>query len=485
MKARLVAGGNFVDTSLIGDTRAPTARSISVLFTLAYAANQGFNIMTGDISTAFLIPNIDQNVEKDIQYVVIQPNLAKVFTQLFPETKPYVDPQGKLLARLLKWLYGLPQSAERFSTHLFNSMTKLGFRTFSGDRCMFIKDFGDQCLLVVAHVDDLLATGPQRPLEQFIADIQKIYKMTIQEGMKHSYLGLDIQQLVSEKHGKTVVVSQQGYQKELLKKYADLIHQHYPSDKIIDTPSTIKILTMNSPTATPCDTTKYASVVMSIMFLARYTRPDLLFTCSILSTHCSAPNTEHMHHAVRLLKYINDGPTYGIMYSKTPFKGILGADASHGCHPDGKGHAGHTVTLGTGLIYSRSYKLKIITLSSTESEQCAASDLVKIGKYLNELCQNVHIPIKPCALLQDNTSTMSLNEKDGNFARNAHLLIRHNYIKEAIIEGEIQTEYQNTEAMYTDLLTKPPENKTRLDKDMKAMGMVKLKSQDVGNSNSI
>ena len=114
-------------------------------------------------------------------------------------------------------------------------------------------------------------------------------------------------------------------------------------------------------------------------------------------------------------------------------------------------------------------------MSSTETEQVAASDLVKIGKYMNALCDDINIPIRPCSLMQDNTSTMSLNEKDGNFARNAHILIRRNYVKEAVIEGEVKTDYVPTTKMYTDLLTKPPESKDRLIADIKAMGLVKLK----------
>jgi hypothetical protein len=44
------------------------------------------------------------------------------------------------------------------------------------------------------------------------------------------------------------------------------------------------------------------------------------------------------------------------------------ADASHGIHADGKGHGGIIITLGLVPVYSKSYKLKIITRSSSEAE---------------------------------------------------------------------------------------------------------------------
>ena len=51
-------------------------------------------------------------------------------------------------------------------------------------------------------------------------------------------------------------------------------------------------------------------------------------------------------------------------------------DASYGTHADMKSHTGCVITVGKGVIYARSTKLKINTKSSTEAELVGASDMI-------------------------------------------------------------------------------------------------------------
>ena len=54
-------------------------------------------------------------------------------------------------------------------------------------------------------------------------------------------------------------------------------------------------------------------------------------------------------------------------------------DASHATHRDGKGHVGMIVTLGSGCIGAKSSKIRMVTLSSTESEGVALCDGLDLG----------------------------------------------------------------------------------------------------------
>ena len=84
MKARLVAGGNFVDTSLIGETRAPTINAISVMLMLNIASIRCLNISTADVSGAFLIPDVGGK-EEDVQYVYLEKDIASQFVKIKTE----------------------------------------------------------------------------------------------------------------------------------------------------------------------------------------------------------------------------------------------------------------------------------------------------------------------------------------------------------------------------------------------------------------
>jgi hypothetical protein len=70
---------------------------------------------------------------------------------------------------------------------------------------------------VCAHVDDLMAIGRPEALQAFERDIRTKYEITIQRGVKHSYIRLDIMQL---RGSMKIVVSQKDFQKELLNKYS-------------------------------------------------------------------------------------------------------------------------------------------------------------------------------------------------------------------------------------------------------------------------
>lgn len=482
MKARLVASGNFVDQSLIGDTKAPTARSISVMSLLNRAAIQGDPIGTGDITSAFLVPDIDQNIEEDVQYVRFPKAITTQLVRLYPELQQFVNSKGELIARLLKWLYGLPQSAERFATHLSQTLVgKLGYTPFTGDKCMFKKNR----MLVVAHVDDLLFTGPTKEMDEFKRQIRRQYNINIQDGDKHSYLGLNIQRgRVRDDPNPAIRVSQNGYIKELVNKYATTVNKYISPGRIPETPTNGQFCSKSPEGADKVSIRDYAGMVMSLMFLARFTRPDILFGCSVLSTWCSDPDIEHMKKACRVFKYAATSGDIGVTFRKKPVKCIMGADAGHHIHADAKGHGGHTCSLGSGVIFTRSYKMKMTTLSSTETEFAVASDAVKVAMYVNNLCEFMEIPVKPTTLIQDNTSAIWLSGNDGNFARNAHLLARRNFVKEGILEGEIVIKYVNTAEMYPDLLTKPGHRPEEIKRHLSAMGMT-IKTPVAGSSGPV
>ena len=197
------------------------------------------------------------------------------------------------------------------------------------------------------------------------------------------------------------------------------------------------------------------SIVMSIMYLARFTRPDLSFACGMLSTHCSNPKWTHMRQAIKLLKYIATSDEYVIMYKPGPIAPEIYADASHAVHYDGKGHGCIIVKVGTGMVYIRSFKLKMITLSSTESEWIVLCEATTLAEWIKSLLLSFDIIIRPIIVRQDNTSAIWLAEHGANFARTKHLLIKKNKAKEGILNGIIHVRFTPTEFMVADLGTKP------------------------------
>ena len=51
-------------------------------------------------------------------------------------------------------------------------------------------------------------------------------------------------------------------------------------------------------------------------------------------------------------------------------------DASYAVHPNMRGHTGATMSMGNGLVYSGSWKQKMVTRSSMESEVVSAYNVL-------------------------------------------------------------------------------------------------------------
>lgn len=448
LKARLVAGGNFVDTSLVGDISSWTVNPITVMMMLNLSALAQLRILTIDVKGAFLIPDLSDS-PTDLTYVTIDKLLSDEIAKLKPSWTKYRNPSGTFTMQLKKTLYGLGISSNRWMTHLNSTLVKLGFTVSPGDRCCFMRGVDKYKLVICSHVDDILCVGHHEGLAVFKAEFEKVYETNVQEGYKHSYIGLDI---VQEPSTSKVSIGQTGYRRDVLNRFSHLLNNSRSDGKV---PCGQDIVEADPPDCDPVDRTMYMSIIMSIMFLARFTRPDLSFAVGMLSTHCTNPNEHHLMQAVKLLKYIANSPDMAIVFTLTSPNVTIFADASHATHHDGHGHGCLIIKIGSGFIYCRSYKLKLVTLSSTESEHVVLCDATTLSEWLLAMLNFVGIPTTFVSVRQDNTSTIRLSENEGNFARNKHLLIRRNKAKEGVLSGIIKITYTPTEAMVADLGTKP------------------------------
>ncbi len=113
-------------------------------------------------------------------------------------------------------------------------------------------------------------------------------------------------------------MSQKGFHKELISKYADEI-KTVRSTKVPCDPSITEDPPENDPEFSK---EKYAGAVMSLMWLARLTRCDIAFAVNVCSRRCRAPTTWCWKHVVKILSYLERTGVYGIVYERVD-DGIL------------------------------------------------------------------------------------------------------------------------------------------------------------------
>ena len=83
-------------------------------------------------------------------------------------------------------------------------------------------------------------------------------------------------------------------------------------------------------------------------------------------------------------------------------------DALYTVHPNMRGHTGATMTMGNGSVYSSSWKQKMVTRSSTESEVVRVYDVLPQILWAKMFLEDQGVNIKETVIYQDNMSSMLL-----------------------------------------------------------------------------
>jgi len=186
---------------------------------------------------------------------------------------------------------------------------------------------------------------------------------------------------------------------------------------------------------------KYLGLVMSLMYLARFTRPDILMPITYLTTKSAAPTQSDYAKAMRFLAYTATTKNRVMFFkAEADFTLRIYADAAHMLHKDGKGRGGIIETMGSAPIFSKSYKFKLVTRSSTESEMVCLDEAVMYAIWITSLLQDLKFQFKlPVKLLQDNLSTIGIMLNGGTFDRTKHMT-KYGF-KQHIDNGNITLEH--------------------------------------------
>ena len=119
------------------------------------------------------------------------------------------------------------------------------------------------------------------------------------------------------------------------------------------------------------------------------------------------------------------------------------------------------MTLGHRAVMLASWKQKINTMSSTETETLVISDGMPKNMWTLYFTQGQGVNIKDNLLNKDNTSTMKLtkNGKRSSGKMTRHIKIRYFFVTDKIKKGEVVLIHFPTEEMIADYFTKPLQGK--------------------------
>jgi hypothetical protein len=434
-KARLVMRGNLQYESEYGDTYAPTAKLWTIRTLAALAAQEGFQLKKFDLTGAFLVADMDRT--------------------LYVEIPGYELPEGKALL-LKKALYGGRSSGALYAKEISTWLKDYGFQPTSVDETLFKLQRGRDIILLSLYVDDgACATNSEALYKQFITDLQAKYKLSDQGDLKW-HLGM---KFARDKKTGSISIDQRDYIEHVLKRFSmDNAHA-----KDTPLPPHIHLSKSDCPETPDKEAVKtYQHLIGSLMYIACGTRPDIAYAVNTCAQFMSNPGPAHIHAAKHILRYLKGTSNVGLTYSKQPKElanRLYGyVDADHASDSDDrKSVGGYVLMLGGAAISWSSRKIKVVALSSFESEWYSASICGCEVTVIRRLLEEIGFPQdRPTAVFEDNAACIysSMDNKPMN-PRSKHIDIRVFKLKEFVKDGIMTLVKVESEKQVADNLTKP------------------------------
>jgi hypothetical protein len=243
---------------------------------------------------------------------------------------------------------------------------------------------------------------------------------------------------------------------------AELIEEHGEDMcmKSIDSPMEKDL---NLPKDTIADPKlRYRSLIGALLWIARCTRPDILFAVMYLSQFSNFATKVHWQALLRVLRYLKttlktplvlklNGVTAST--SSTIITIVTDSDWASD-RTDRKSFSGCAVFLDGALINFTCSKQPTVSTSSTEAEYISTSEGCREGLYFRNLLNELFTVILPISTWVDNVGAGCIAQNAVNNARTKHIDVKYHMIRDWISKGIFELFYVQSNANIADIFTK-------------------------------
>ena len=360
--------------------------------------------------------------------------------------------------RLNKALYGLKQAGHEWYKTMKGIMTQVGLRQAIGDPGCFYNQAG---LIISTHVDDMMAVAPS---EQQLNNIEIAIEHHVELdklGIPRKLLGME---LTWTKNEALEVKLTQRTSIENLEKEHGLQASNIPTRSLPLNPTLFEP-PKEGEEVTPSQLQKYQSLVGSLLYINRCTRPEISIQVNLLGRRTSQASKNNIQAAMHVLRYLASSKESGITIKRAPGgtmtpqgnKEVIKAyaDASYGGE-QAKSQSGNLVTLSGQIVMWSSRRQDITAQSITEAEYIACSEATKDIRWIQQLLEELpsQILVQPAYLYSDNEAAIKLTKTQTFHKRTRHIEHRYHYIREQVDQGKIQLRGITGKDNPSDILTK-------------------------------
>ncbi|CAA0823453.1 cysteine-rich RLK (RECEPTOR-like protein kinase) 8 [Striga hermonthica] len=407
-KARLVVKGFQQRYGIdFTDVFTPVVKLTTIRLVLSMVAAENLELRQLDVKTAFLHGDLEEEI------YMVQPEGYKENDQQ--------------VCHLKKSLYGLKQAPRQWYRKFDNFMLEIGYSRCNADHCCYVKRFGNSFIILLLYVDDMLIAG---------SDVKEIERLKDQLSRRFDMKDLgEARQILSmkitrDRNAGKLWFSQSDYIEKVLCRFK-----------------------MDIAKPVECHWEASSGSLMYAMVCAR---PDIAHAVGVVSRFMSNPGVMHWEAVKWILRYLRGTKDRALVFGRSTLtlSGFVDADFDGSDLDKRRSTTGYVFTYGGTAVSWISKLQKIVTLSTTEAEYVAvtevAKELVWLQNFLNELGR----PQEDVALYSDSQSAIHLAKNHAFHSRTKHIEVKYHFIRQLLEKKVLQLKKVPGERNPADVLTK-------------------------------
>jgi hypothetical protein len=206
----------------------------------------------------------------------------------------------------------------------------------------------------------------------------------------------------------------------------------------------------------------YRAAVGHLLWLARTTKPEILYAVNQCAAHCAAPDHTHVTAIKRILRYCKGTIDEALVLRRgDKVELTCFTDSDFAGEPElsdkpMRSLSGLIVGLsGIGFLYAQSSLQTTVSRSTAEAEYRAGGSacqvIVSIRNQLEELGFKQE---QPTIIQGDNEACIKMFKSEVSGSALKHIKIDHHFVRAHVKEGEIKLVHVPTQDMVADIMTK-------------------------------
>ena len=415
---------------------SPTLGLFAVMMMLCLVVNRGMCESVLDVDSAFTIPTLQE----------------KVYMR-FPEG---MKPQHGKVLLLNHSLNSLKQSGYNWHVLAHKFLTEQGLLRSNIDTCFYHRWDAEKLILVGLYVDDFrVAADSQIQIDELVTAFRAEYPIKVQS--PEWWLGMKI---VHDRVQGTMLITQEAYVDAMLTRF------NMQDCGFVDTPAAPGTKLERTPLGEIDEEARkfpYREAVGALLWLARCSRPDILYAVNQLGAHCSNPNSIHVSALKRCLRYVKTTKHLGLTFRKGGGDPTIEAysDSDFAGEPQVNEKPMYSLSgslvrmVDVGAIFWMSSLQSTLSTSTFESEYRSSGTTAKSTATARNLLTELGFPQPlPSTVWEDNQACIAMTNSAICSSKARHIKIDHHYVREQVANGEIKLKYCPTKEMVADIFTK-------------------------------